>query len=694
MNHRATPRFLAALILGAWLGFAGAPRAQAAPRQARIDFANVQSAQRLAGQVTLSVVFDGITSIGPVDAVNLYVDGRIFRSMEIVQARRSGVQGIQLDTQRFPNGERVLKVVALVKNRPVAQRAISIVISNNAIDMVPPLVALRLFANGRQVFNGDTVNGKLSVELLANDRSGIGLVSIFANRKPKLISNQFPYKAQIDSADFVDPKTMKGKVTLEAWAFDKRENEGRAKTVTLLIDPSRNLTNLQVDPVQPALGNVPRGPQPGARPARPLPLPAAGTGKPVRSRPVRVARNVTLPSPLRTRRPRPGVPSGIRVGEPKSRPRSIGRPQPLTAAKPTPGLSPARPVAPPAGLPRPAAAGAGLTSPVARPQAGRVGVAKPVFPRGPQQPPRARPSIRPAARPKATLKGAPRTTSGSAKPVIKTRLRSQAPPVAGSTMPKVAKATLKNPLRPLATPPGKPGFAGGLRGLRPTMPPARRQAKAPVLRPRPARTLPTPTAAPMPAGQPLIIQPDLRAKPDANGRVPAQIFVAKMRQTSRRYTVRKSDSLRRIASRYGVTPRSILIASGLRDNARLRPGMKVTIPGSFNVVLGGSQIDFDVPPRIENGLPLAPFRKIFEHAGGTVVWYPHNRTVRAARPSLEVKLTIGSKQALVNNDIMLLKVPAHIDSGRTIVPLQFLERVLDLTAEYDVRTGSIYLVKK
>ena len=200
-----------------------------------------------------------------------------------------------------------------------------------------------------------------------------------------------------------------------------------------------------------------------------------------------------------------------------------------------------------------------------------------------------------------------------------------------------------------------------------------------------------------PAGTPgetIWVVPATNVKPDKNGRVPAKVFVARMRQKQTGYTVRKGDSLRRIAKRYGVTPRSVLIASGLPDNARLRIGQKVTIPGTFNIALGGSQINFDVPPRIEGGLPLAPFRKIFEHAGGTVVWYPHNRTVRAARPSMEVLLTIGSRKAKVNNRIVVLMRPAHIDSGRTIVPLDFLELVLDLTAEYDVKTGSIYLVKK
>ena len=42
---------------------------------------------------------------------------------------------------------------------------------------------------------------------------------------------------------------------------------------------------------------------------------------------------------------------------------------------------------------------------------------------------------------------------------------------------------------------------------------------------------------------------------------------------------------------------------------------------TIDVAFNNTIINFDVPPRVENGLPLAPFRAIFEHSGGTVKWF-------------------------------------------------------------------------
>ena len=686
MRFRATERLLRYLVLCALASLMFAGRATAAPRVARLDFANIESGQRVAGKITLSVVFDAVTSIGTVDAINIYVDGRFFHSQLVMPQGRSGVEEVVLDTQRFQNGERVVKVVALVKGRPVSQRAISIVINNAAIDVVPPLVAIKIIAanRSRRVFvDGDTIStleGSIDVTVTAQDRGGIGLVSIFANMKPALISNVFPYHTNIKLDRFIDPKTGKGILKIEAWAFDKRDNMGRAQTVTLIVIRDRNLTPMKQDPVLPDR----RAAIPGQRGVNPGPI-----GAPFTLGPKLFAKNtLRRPPSIGGTRPGPGVPPGVKVKEPMADPtRGATKPgglvtppneQPLSVRTVGPKPSP--------GLRNPGLPGTRATTSAA------------VLP--------------------GQLQGSPQAQLGSKPPAtIKTGLKSTPPPAGrGKSMPQVARNfDPTNPLKTLTASTVKPVLAGGSRGIRPTMPPAVRTASPPPIKRGPGGTIvpddkpiasggvkggPPPTGTQLAIktgggpGETLIIDVDPNVKPDKNGRVPAKVFVARMRQKQTGYTVRKGDSLRRIAKRYGVTPRSVLIASGLPDNARLRIGQKVTIPGTFNIALGGSQINFDVPPRIEGGLPLAPFRKIFEHAGGTVVWYPHNRTVRAARPSMEVLLTIGSTKAKVNNRIVVLMRPAHIDSGRTIVPLDFLELVLDLTAEYDVKTGSIYLVKK
>ena len=112
---------------------------------------------------------------------------------------------------------------------------------------------------------------------------------------------------------------------------------------------------------------------------------------------------------------------------------------------------------------------------------------------------------------------------------------------------------------------------------------------------------------------------------------------------------------------------------------------------TFDVAFDNTQIAFDVPPRIENGMPLAPFRAIFEHSGGTVKWYGESKTVRAVNNSKEIEIHIGDKEAMVNNQKVKLAARAYIDRGRTIVPLSFVRDAMDVKVSYDAHTGHVLI---
>ena len=112
---------------------------------------------------------------------------------------------------------------------------------------------------------------------------------------------------------------------------------------------------------------------------------------------------------------------------------------------------------------------------------------------------------------------------------------------------------------------------------------------------------------------------------------------------------------------------------------------------TFDVAFDNTQIAFDVPPRIENGMPLAPFRAIFEHSGGTVKWYGESKTVRAINNSKEIEIHIGENEALVNNQKVKLDAKAYIDRGRTIVPLSFVKDSMDVKVTYDAQTGHVLI---
>ena len=112
---------------------------------------------------------------------------------------------------------------------------------------------------------------------------------------------------------------------------------------------------------------------------------------------------------------------------------------------------------------------------------------------------------------------------------------------------------------------------------------------------------------------------------------------------------------------------------------------------TFDVAFNHSMINFDVPPRIENGLPLAPFRAIFEHNGGTVQWFNQSKIVRAIDNDHEIEIHVGSKEAKVNNRPLMMEAIPYIDSGRTIVPLSFIRDAMNVKVTFDPTNGHLLI---
>jgi hypothetical protein len=133
--------------------------------------------------------------------------------------------------------------------------------------------------------------------------------------------------------------------------------------------------------------------------------------------------------------------------------------------------------------------------------------------------------------------------------------------------------------------------------------------------------------------------------------------------------------------------------------AAVRPSLKPApgLPGlaaPLQVAFNGERIAFDVAPRVEAGLPLAPFRQIFEHTGGTVTWVPATRVVRAVNADREIVIAVGKKTARVNDQTFTLDKPAFVESGRTIVPLNFVGQALNVDVQYDPATGRLQITSK
>ncbi len=118
--------------------------------------------------------------------------------------------------------------------------------------------------------------------------------------------------------------------------------------------------------------------------------------------------------------------------------------------------------------------------------------------------------------------------------------------------------------------------------------------------------------------------------------------------------------------------------------------------GAFAIVYNTQFVNFDVQPRVTNGVPLTPFRHLIEKAGGKVDWSNRAKNVSAQADGRDIFLHIGDSFAQINKQRIELETPSFIEAGRTIVPLSFMRDVLNVNIDYDKATGHVLItsVKK
>ncbi len=120
-------------------------------------------------------------------------------------------------------------------------------------------------------------------------------------------------------------------------------------------------------------------------------------------------------------------------------------------------------------------------------------------------------------------------------------------------------------------------------------------------------------------------------------------------------------------------------------------GQRIPNLGSFAVILNSQYMDFDVPTRVDGGVPMAPFRHLIEKSGGSVNWENTTKTVNAQADGHSILLQIGDKNARINNSLVPLDLAPYIDKGRTIVPISFMRSALNVNVEYDKTTGHVLI---
>ncbi len=118
---------------------------------------------------------------------------------------------------------------------------------------------------------------------------------------------------------------------------------------------------------------------------------------------------------------------------------------------------------------------------------------------------------------------------------------------------------------------------------------------------------------------------------------------------------------------------------------------QVGAQGPITVLIDGTRLILDVPPVQIEGRVLVPLRGVFERLGAKVVYDPAGQTVTATREAVTIVLRLGSREARINERIVLLDVPALALRGRTMVPLRFVSEALGARVDWEEATRTVQI---
>ena len=137
--------------------------------------------------------------------------------------------------------------------------------------------------------------------------------------------------------------------------------------------------------------------------------------------------------------------------------------------------------------------------------------------------------------------------------------------------------------------------------------------------------------------------------------------------------------------------RAVCITLALAVAVSIAAPMPGGAQAAISVFVDGQPVSFDVPPAVIQGRVLVPLRGIFERLGATVDYDARSQHIVAIRGGQTVELTVGSRQAHVNNTPSLLDVPAFTIAGRTMVPLRFVSEALGAGVQWVAERQTILI---
>ncbi|SFS57763.1 DUF5050 domain-containing protein [Paenibacillus sp. BC26] len=102
---------------------------------------------------------------------------------------------------------------------------------------------------------------------------------------------------------------------------------------------------------------------------------------------------------------------------------------------------------------------------------------------------------------------------------------------------------------------------------------------------------------------------------------------------------------------------------------------------AITVTVNDRSIDFDTEPMNDHGTVFVPLRFVADELGGQITSWS-NKEVTVTKGTATIRMKIGSKTILINEEQLELQAAPRLIDGRTLVPLRVLSEVFGATVHY------------
>ncbi|WP_027363897.1 stalk domain-containing protein [Desulfotruncus alcoholivorax] len=116
--------------------------------------------------------------------------------------------------------------------------------------------------------------------------------------------------------------------------------------------------------------------------------------------------------------------------------------------------------------------------------------------------------------------------------------------------------------------------------------------------------------------------------------------------------------------------------------------------GSKDALLNDAPCQLEIPPVLVDGTAFLPARFVAEEIlGAAVKWDATTKIMEITKDEVDVKMSLKTGQASVNGQEMEISNPPLIKDGRTLVPLRFLAENLNMSIEFNAADKTIIITE-